>query len=93
MQMLAKSELAKISNRMMINDLIIHTTKTVALFILSNLRKPVTDLTLTFNNETVYPSNTTKYLIILLDNELSLKFHTISLEKKIARSTGIIAKD
>ena len=46
----------------MANILIIHTTKTVALFISPNLRKLVTDLNLTFNNETVHPSNTDKYL-------------------------------
>ena len=60
-QMLANSKLAKASNWMMANNSIINTTITVALFISPNLRKPVTDLTLTFNNETVHPSNTTKY--------------------------------
>ena len=87
-QMLANSELAKVSNWTMANNLIINTSKTVALFISANLRKPVTDLTSTFNNEIVYPSNTAKYLGILLDNELSLKLQMISLEKKITRSTG-----
>ena len=55
----------------MANNLIINTTKTVALFISPNFRKPVTDLTLKFSNETVYPSNvvyTAKYLEVLLNN-------------------------
>ena len=80
--MLANAKLAKVSNWMMAYNLIINITKTVALFISPNLRKPVTELTLTFNDETVYPSNTAKYLGVLLDNELFLKSHIISLEKK-----------
>ena len=74
----ANAELAKVSNWIMTNNLIINTTKTVALFISLNLRKSLTDLFLTFNNETVYPSNTAKYLGELLDNELFLKSHIIS---------------
>ena len=92
LQMLANAELAKVSNWMMANNLIIETTKVVALFISPNLCKPVTDLFLTFNNETVYTSNTAKYLGVLLDNELSLKSHIISLEKKIVRFIGVISK-
>ena len=75
-QMLANSELAKVLNWMLDNSLIIYTTKTVALFISLNLRKPVTDRTLTFN-EIVHPSSTSRYLEILQDNKLSLKSHII----------------
>ena len=49
--MLANFELAKVSNWMMANNLIINTTKTVALFISPNLRKPVTDFTFTLRIE------------------------------------------
>ena len=76
----------------MANNLIIDTIKTVALFISPNLRKHVADLILIFNNKTVYPSNAAKYLRVLLDNDLSLKCHIISLEKKIARSVDFIVK-
>ena len=69
-----------------------NATKTVALFISLNQRKPAIGPTLTFNNKTVYPLNTAKCLEILLDNDFYLKFHIISLEKKIARSIGVIAK-
>ena len=55
---------------MMANNIIINTTKTVALFSSPNLHKPVTDLTLTFNSETIHQSNTVKYLGVLLDKEL-----------------------
>ena len=88
----ANSELTKVSNWMMANNLIIYRIKTFSLFISPNLRKPVTDLTLTFNNETVYPSNTAKYLGVLPDNDLSLKTHIISLEKKITRSNRYYCK-
>ena len=77
---------------MMANNLIINTTKNVALFSSPNLHKPVTDLTLTFNSETVHQSNTVKYLGVLLDNELFLKSFIISLEKKIASFIGMITK-
>ena len=57
MLVLANSELAKVSNWIMANTSINNATKTVALFISSNSRKPATDLIFTFNNEIVYLSN------------------------------------
>ena len=60
-QIQANSELVKASNWMMADNLIINTIKTVALFISANLHKPLTDLTSTFNNETVHLSNTVEY--------------------------------
>ena len=53
----------------------LYTTKTVALFISTNLRNPVIKLTLTNNNKNVHSLNTAKYFIILLDNKLSKKSH------------------
>ena len=91
-QKLVNSKLVEISNYMMADNLIINITKTVALFISLNLRKPARDLILTFDDETIHQSNTAEYLEILPDNDLSLKSPIISLEKKIVCSKGIIAK-
>ena len=55
-------------------------------------RKFTTSLTLNFDNQIVQPSESAKYLGIFVDEHLSFKPHIIFLEKKIARSVGVLAK-
>ena len=42
-----------------------------------NLHKPVTDLTLTFNNETIHRSDAAEYLVISLDKKENCLYHRL----------------
>jgi len=50
------------------------------------------NLDLKFNNMNIQPSTSAKYLGIITDDRLTFKQHIISLENKVARSVGFIAK-
>ena len=69
-----------------------HPKKTLSLVISPFLHKPNPALNLTFNYEIIQTSEIAKYLGIAFDNKLSFKIHVMFLEKKAARSVGIIAK-
>ena len=92
LQHLTNSELSKVSNWMLANNLVVSKAKPVALLVFPQTRKSTTSLTLNFDNQIVQPSESAKYLGIFVDEHLSLKPHIIFLEKKIARSVGVLAK-
>ena len=71
---------------------VVNTAKTVALLVFPQTRKSKTSLTLNFDNQIVQPSESAKYLGIFVDEHLSFKPRIILLEKKIARSVGVLAK-
>ena len=77
---------------MSVNALTVHPKKTLSLVISPFLHIPNPPLNLTFNDEVIQTSEMAKYLGIVFDNKLSFKNHIMFLEKKGARSVGIIAK-
>ena len=91
LQHLTNSKLSRVSNWMLANNLEVNKAKTVALLVFPQTRKSTTFLTLNFDNQIVQPSESAKYLGIFVDEQLSFKPHIIFLEKKIARSVGVLA--
>ena len=92
LQHLTNSELSRVSSWMLANNLVVNKAKTVALLVFPQTRKSSTSLTLNFHKQIVQPSESAKYLRIFVDEHLSFKAHIIFLEKKIARSVGVLAK-
>ena len=92
LQCLTNSELSRVSNWMLANNLVVNIAKTVALLVFPQTRKSTTSLTLNFDNQIVQPSESAKYLGIFVDEQLSFKPHIIFLKKKITRSVGVLAK-
>jgi len=64
----------------------------VALNISPFSRKPNPNLTLTLNNDTIDVSNSAKYLVVIVDDQLSFQCHISFLEKKLSCSVGLLAK-
>ena len=92
LQHLTNSELSRVSNWMLANNLMVNQAKTVALLVFPQTRKSTISLTLNFDNQIVQPSESAKYLGIFVNEHLSFKPHIIFLEKNIARSVGVLAK-
>ena len=92
LQHLTNLELSRVSNWMLANNLVVNKAKTVALLVFPQTRKSTTSLTLNFDNQIVQPSESAKYLGIFVDEHLSFKPHIVFLEKKIARSVGVLAQ-
>ena len=92
LQHLTNSELSRVSNWMVANNVVVNKAKTVALLVFPQTRKFTASLTLNFDNQIVQPSKCAKYLGIFVDKHLSFKPHIIFLKKKIARSVGVLAK-
>ena len=75
------------------NGLSRHPNKTFALNVPLFSRKPCPfDLSLTLNYVNIEISKGTKYLGILIDDNLSFKSHIHYLESKLSRSVGVISK-
>ena len=92
LQHLTSSELSRVSNWMLTNNLVVNKAKTAALLVFPQTRKSTTSLALNFGNQIVQPSESAKYLGIFVDEYLSFKPLIVFLEKKIARSVGVLAK-
>ena len=56
LQHLTNSELSRVSNWMLANNLVVNKAKTVALLVFPQTRKFTTSLTLNFDNQIVQPS-------------------------------------
>ena len=89
---LANLELARVSKWMLINNLIVNASKTIALTISLKTRNLPSALAVYYNTLIIHPSESTKYLGINLDDQLSLKSHIKFLESKIAPSVSVIAR-
>ena len=93
MESLANSELSNISKWMIANRLTLHPNKTYALNVSPFFRNRTTpELALSLDNVKIKNPSVTKYLGILLDNNLSFKPQIARLESKMSRSVGVIAK-
>ena len=91
LQHLTNSELSRVSNWILANNLVVNKAKIVAFLVFPLTTKSTTSLTLNFDNQIVQPSESAKYLGIFVDEHLSFQPHIIFLEK-IARSVGVLAK-
>ena len=92
LEILANRELKNINSWMVSNGLTFHPSKTQALSFAPFIHKSSPSLSLNLGNNIVNITNTAKYLGMLIDDQLSFKFHINFLEKKLSRSVGIIAK-
>ena len=72
LQHLTNSELSRVSNWMLANNLVVNKAKTVALLFFPQTRKSTTSLTLNFDNQIVQPSESAKYLGIFSMNTYRL---------------------
>ena len=61
LQHLTNSELSRVSNWMLANNLVVSKAKTVALLVFPRTKKSTTSLTLNFDNQIVQPSKSAKY--------------------------------
>ena len=77
---------------MVSNSLTFHLLKTQALSIAPFIHKYSPLLSLNLCNNIVNITNTAKYLGILIDDQLSFKFHIHFLDKKLSHSVGTMAK-
>ena len=80
LQILTNIELANINQWMTAYYLVVNANKTIALIISPNLRNNNDTLSHVLNGETVCSSNSSKYLIITIDNQLSFETHIDNLE-------------
>ena len=90
------SELSHISRWMIANSLTVNPKKTLALLISPQLRNdcssPQVTLPVTLNSEMINTTETARYLGIIIDSKLKFQSHISLLEKKLARSVGILTK-
>ena len=77
---------------MVSNDLNLHPSKTQALSIAPFIHKSSPSFSLNLCNNIVNITQSAKYLVILIDDQLSFKSHNNFLEKKLSRSIGIMAE-
>ena len=94
MESVTNSELSHISRWMIANSLTVNPTKTLALLISPQLRNDCSSpqVTLTLNSEMINTTETARYLGIIIDSKLKFQSHISLLEKKLARSVGILTK-
>ena len=93
MENLAASKLSRVSRWMASNGVTLHPNKTFALNVLPFSRKPCPfDLSLLLNDVNIETPKVTKYLGILIDDNLSLKPYIHYLEYKLSRSVGVISR-
>ena len=88
------SELSHISRWMIANNLTVNPKKTLALLISPQLRNDCSSpqVTLTLNSEMINTTENARYLGIIIDSTLKFQSQISLLEKKLARSVGILSK-
>ena len=86
------SELNKLRNWCDANRLQINPDKSTYLHISHKLRDQASTLNLFYNNYKLACSNSSKYLGVVLDNQLHFKVHIANVITKLTRAVGIISK-
>ena len=88
------SELSHTSRWMIANSLTVNPKYTLALLISPQLRNDCSSpqVTLTLNSEMINTTETARHLKIIIDSKLKFQPHISLLEKKLARSVGILTK-
>ena len=86
------AELRKISDWLIANKLTLNTKKSNFLLVHPRQRKPSRKISISIDNEPLAETDHAKYLGVLMDNNLSWKYHIQQINIKVAKSLGIIAK-
>ena len=84
-------ELQKLYEWLRINRLTLNISKT-NFIIFHAINKPKVPVTILINKIAIEETKYVKYLGILIDPQLSFKFHIDELSKKVSRSIGILFK-
>jgi hypothetical protein len=93
LEILINNELHKISNWFKLNKLSLNIDKTnFMIFKNKHSNKPDIPFTVKIDKKDIQKVNTTKFLGILIDNNLSWKSHTSHITKIISKYNGIIRK-
>ena len=77
---------------MLVYNPIVNASETIALSISLTTRDLMSALAVFYNTQIIHPSESTKYLGMDLDYQLSFKSHFEFLESKIARSVSVIGR-
>ena len=85
------SELSKLHEWLCINRLSLNVSKT-NFVIFSPPNKPKTPVTILINKTAIKEEKYVKYLGILIDSQLTFRYHIEELKKKISRSIGVLCK-
>ena len=84
-------EFEKLHNWLSINRLSLNITKT-NFVIFHSFNKPKAHVTILINKEAIDKVKHVKYLGILIDSQLTFKYHINELNKKVSRAIGILYK-
>lgn len=84
-------ELLKLYEWLCINRLSLNISKTNFVIFHPNI-KPINSVTILINNKAINEEQYVKYLGILIDSQLTFKFHIDELNKKISRAIGVLYK-
>ena len=82
-------ELLKVHDWLCINRLSLNITKT-NFVIFHSINKPKVHVTILINKEAIDEVKYVKYLGILIDSQLTFKYHIDELNKKVSRAIGIL---
>ena len=84
-------ELEKLHEWLCINRLSLNITKT-NFVIFHSINKPKNPITILINKEAIDEVKHVKYLGVLIDSQLTFKYHIDELNKKVSRAIGILYK-
>ena len=84
-------KLSKLFEWLCINRLSLNISKT-KFVLFCPVNKPKIPVTILINNKAIAESNYIKYLGVLIDSQLTFKFHIEELKKKISRAIGVLYK-
>ena len=91
LEYIMNSELKKLHEWLCINRLSLNLTKT-NFIIFCPINKPKSPITILINKSALKETDHVRYLGILIDSQLSFKYHIDELNKKISRSISVLCK-
>ena len=91
LEKIMNKELEKLHEWLCINRLSLNITKT-NFVIFHSINKPNKPITILINKEAIDEVKHVKYLGVLIDSQLTFKYHIDELNKKVSRAIGILYK-
>ena len=85
-------ELKNLHERCSANKIQINTDKSTYLLLSQRQKKNNPHVNLLYNNSTLTCADSTKYLGVILDNQLHFKPHVASVQTKLSRAMAIMSK-
>ena len=89
LQAVLNNELKKLSIWLNANRLALNISKT-NFVIFAPKNKPLKNVTLLINKKAIQQKDHVKYLGVLIDSQLTFKYHITAVSKKISRTTGLM---